>query len=45
MYRQRMAEDRKARLAELAKKKVKGKKKGKGKGKKNDETKVTKIKS
>ena len=37
MYKQRMAEDRKARLTELAKKKVKGKKKGKTKGKKRED--------
>jgi hypothetical protein len=39
-----MAEDRKARLTELVKKKVKGKKKGKTKGKKTEENGGTKSK-
>lgn len=40
MYKQRVAEDRKARLGELAKKKIKGKKKGKSKGKKTEDSKT-----
>lgn len=44
MYRQRIAEDRKARLTEMAKKKVKGKKKGKTKGKTKEEVQTTKSK-
>ncbi|CAC5367370.1 unnamed protein product [Mytilus coruscus] len=40
MYKQRVAEDRKARLGELAKKKIKGKKKGKTKGKKAEDSKI-----
>ncbi|XP_063425053.1 uncharacterized protein LOC134708455 [Mytilus trossulus] len=40
MYKQRVAKDRKARLGELAKKKIKGKKKGKSKGKKTEDSKT-----